>query len=418
MMNKKRGKPPPDPVAVLRGHRASVMDACFHPSEPLLYTGAADGELRIWDTLQHRTLSSSWVHAAGAGIICVATSPLIGNKVVSQGRDGTVKCWDIEGGGLSRKPLLTFKTNSYHFCKLSVAKPSTCLAQARHTSYLDESIEQGGSLAVELKEPSDNYDLEEGDHSTVEMLDGGGTSIEKDQRDPRESLIQTEDFVTTEGPKLMALAGDRASEVQIWDLNTAKRLASLPQNCEGRSAEHSTKSRGLCMAVQAFYLSTHGFLNVLASYEDGSMLWWDLRSPGIPLSTVKFHSEPVLSLAVDGSCMGGISGAADHKIMLFTLDHQTGSCLMKKEINLERPGIAGTSIRADDKIVATAGWDHRVRIYDYRKGNALGILKYHSAMCNAVAFSADCKLLASSSEDATVALWEVYPPSDSKTDTT
>ncbi|OIV97604.1 hypothetical protein TanjilG_12361 [Lupinus angustifolius] len=330
-------KTAPDPVAVLRGHRASVTDICFHPFLPFLFSG--------------------------------------------QGRDGTVKIWDFSDAGLSRIPLLKIETNTYHFCKLSTVKTPSALSK-------------------------------EGKVSEVGQMSAGEVSdFEKEVFVDAPCSERCEENMHHEGLQYVALSGENSSMVEIWDLKSAERFVQFPSNIPSNSSSVRNNGRGMCMALQLFLPSeSQGFLNVLAGYEDGSMLWWDVRNPGVPMTSVKFHSEPVLSVCIDDSCNGGISGAADDKIVMYSLQPSSGACVVKKEISLERPGISGTAIRPDGKIAATAGWDHRIRIYNYHKGNALAILKYHHATCNAVTYSSDSKLMASASEDTTVALWELYPP--------
>uniref|UniRef100_A0A0E0DW60 Anaphase-promoting complex subunit 4 WD40 domain-containing protein n=1 Tax=Oryza meridionalis TaxID=40149 RepID=A0A0E0DW60_9ORYZ len=382
----RRRRPAPDPVAVLRGHRAAVNDVCFHPFLPLIFSGAADGELRVWDTASHRTVSSVWAHGGSAGVYSVAASTRLGNKIISQGRDGSCKCWEVEEAGLSRRALYTIRTSTYHFCKMSLVKStcSTCCTQSGLSSATGDIESQ----------------------STVTEERELGTCCK--------------------GPNIMAIAGQESSQVELWDIDNAIKVMCLPEICSANLADHLTKQRGsspqlllrkkqelddkLGAALDYAWLCKLSSLVVQLIYEDGSTLLWDVRNPGLPVSSVKYHSESALSIAIDGLCNGGISGGADDKIVMFGLDHQKGAFILRKEIKLERPGIAGTAIRPDNKIAATAGWDHRIRVYSYSKGNALAVLKYHSASCNAVTFSSDSKLLASCSADTTVALWELYPP--------
>ncbi|KAL3505364.1 hypothetical protein ACH5RR_035205 [Cinchona calisaya] len=166
----------------------------------------------------------------------------------------------------------------------------------------------------------------------------------------------------------MKTSGDRDAdgELHIWDTVQHRTHSSALFRFFGvywvRCSD--TFSQGRDGTVKCWDIGDGG----LSSYEDGSMAWWDVRNPGIPLTSVKFHSEPGFLFGQERNCFG-------------------------------TNRIAGASIRPDGKIAVVAGWDRRVRVYNYRKGNALAILKYHHAMCNAVSFSTDSKLLASSSED-------------------
>jgi len=76
---------------------------------------------------------------------------------------------------------------------------------------------------------------------------------------------------------------------------------------------------------------------------------------------------------------------------------------------LINPGIADLKIRPDSKILATAGWDHRVRVFQWRTMKPLAVLAFHSATVHCVAFNTT-GLLAAGSGDQRISVWSLYPP--------
>lgn len=157
---------------------------------------------------------------------------------------------------------------------------------------------------------------------------------------------------------------------------------------------------------------------LVAGYEDGGLRAWDPRSPAAPLLSQPLHKEPLMALALDGKGRRGASGASDAKVQQFALNFPAGTCALgavHSAASAEAAGLAGRGVadltfRAEGRLLAAAGWDGRVRLYDAVASAPLASLRYHAASVAAVAFSNDARgTLASGARDGTVALWEVYP---------
>jgi len=81
-------------------------------------------------------------------------------------------------------------------------------------------------------------------------------------------------------------------------------------------------------------------------------------------------------------------------------------------VDIPNNGIADIKIRPDRKIFATAGWDHRLRVFSWKKYNPLAILKFHAEGLSGVDFLAHDTdnhfWLAAGSKDKRISLWDIY----------
>uniref|UniRef100_A0A8C1W432 Guanine nucleotide binding protein (G protein), beta polypeptide 1-like n=1 Tax=Cyprinus carpio TaxID=7962 RepID=A0A8C1W432_CYPCA len=91
------------------------------------------------------------------------------------------------------------------------------------------------------------------------------------------------------------------------------------------------------------------------------------------------------------------------------------TAFMHDSVQMTNPGVSQLCIRADGKILATAGWDDNIRVFGWKKLKPLAVLQHHTDMVNSVAFSdhqdPPQRLLAAGSKDQRISVWSIYSES-------
>eukprot|EP00731_Ephydatia_muelleri_P022930 Em0015g513a len=214
-------------------------------------------------------------------------------------------------------------------------------------------------------------------------------------------------MVPTLNSTCFAVADSKYGKVNIYD-------ASLQKLALNVSVEEP-KSKGMCMCVQACAGLSSATAHILGGFEDGSVVLWDCRNPSRELSSLKVFAEPVMCLDVDVTTRSGVCGSPLKTLEVFSVTQDQFQLQKQYSVELRNPGVSSVKVRRDSKIMASGGWDGRVRVFGFKKGKPLALLNYHSATVNAVAFTPGCgtpaehsNLLACGSKDERISLWRLY----------
>ncbi|WP_309238025.1 pentapeptide repeat-containing protein [Streptomyces albidus (ex Kaewkla and Franco 2022)] len=372
------------------GHTGPVYTLDFHPEGNLLVSGDTDGQVRLWDP----------VVGAPAGALERCTGGVYQVLFGDEGRlltacdsDGTVRLWRVASGrGRYSVTLMPQQPVEHRGSAWGCAfrpQDSQLLTVGNDGGAQIWDAERGqgkrilrghGRRINTLAFSADNTRLAtSGNDGVVRMWDArtGRRTVELSGRGDR--LVSA--VFSPAGPVLGTASND--GDVYLWNAANGEYLREIDVETDHTWAE-------------AF--SADGDLLATANDDDSVRLWW--RSTGAHVSTLTQHRGRVRSIAfrADGGLLA--TGCDDSRVRLW--DPATSELVAELEGHTDR--VYSVTFGAANGVVLSASWDGTARIW--QDGEARHVLRGHRGRLWAAASHPSRPLLATAGDDRTVCLWD------------
>jgi ASTRA-associated protein 1 len=407
MSNQERGHDPalpPQPRAILRGHKAQVHAAAFTRSNQRLLTGDADGFVVAWDLAIMRP-RAVWQAHLGVILGIAGWAP---DKIITHGRDNKLIVWKLAPGDESAmssalpldpateprpKPwmLHLLEVNTMNFCSFASC-PTAPVAPPAASTTLPPSSEKTADPSSELllavpntlaSEAVDIYHLpSQARIHTVRLGQDNGMAMAL-------ALVWLSDVLTL----VVGYENGLAVVAQLDPIGDGSWAIIYRNN------SHSQPILSLDVAPDREYFLTTGADAIIAKHPllpqaplvpDSARDASETVSPPVFSKDMPLRGEdagPGTEKKQPGSALSVSLGSHKSAGRPVSLKEPKIKTQPVKVIDTKHSGQQGLRIRSDGRVFATAGWDSKTRVYSAKSMREVAVLKWHSVGCFAVAFA-------------------------------
>ena len=370
---------------ILEGHNDRVSCVCVTPDGRRAVSGSQDNTLRVWDLEGGQCLRILEGTYPGGGIKCVSVTP-DGQLALAGGAYRTV-LWNLETG----QCLQTLRSGTDHMDTDSVSMTpdgrravsscsdmtmrvwdlanGQCLRALKGHYVASVSVTCDGQRAVSGGNSVAVWNLERGQHRIVQ----GHVSWVRRV------------WVTPDG-RLALSAGERDSDLHVWEVESARCLRSLEVSASDLDAESVTVTPDSRRAL---------------SVSSKNVRVWDLET-GACLRSLEGHVGNVLGVSVTPDGRRAVSGSHDKTLRVWDLE--TGECLHVLEGHSAR--VACVSVLPDGRRAVSGSWDKTLRVWDLINGRRIHTLEGHSNHVSRVSVTPDGRCAVSGGPDGT-RVWDL-----------
>lgn len=382
-------------LQTLKGHTNWVWSVDYSPQGDIVVTASDDQTVKLWNVHTGKCLKTLPGHTDR--IWSVAFNPQ-GHTIVSASDDQTVKLWDSNTG----KCLKTLKgyTNSVWSVAYSPNGQIIASGSDDHTVRLWDvntgisvNILKGHANGVHSVAFSPNGQIiaSASDDHTVRLWDVN-TGICLHILKGHTNWVWSVAF-SPDGQIIASTSDDQT--IKLWSVTTGECLRTLS---------------GDTNRIWSVVFSPQGDILAGAS-EDYTVRLWKVSSDEL-LAPLTGHTSWVRSVAYSPNGQIIASASEDHTVRLWKLSGEqfvaSGHFALTGHTDKVR-SVAFVPHSSDDlgDVLASAGDDKTVKLWDINLGQCLKTLEGHSKRIWSVVFSPDGRTVVSGSEDETVRIWDV-----------